>query len=580
MIDAATLELATALAEGASEVVAIVEADGTPRVLNPRVLTALLGHAELKLTPAALGGLVHPQDLERVRAGCSEAARQFDVTQTLRFRARHADGRYLLLQCTVVRHARSGRLGAQWLTHTRALPQPELMDEVSAADSKRVRDAASFARALGDAVKQKLERVWQAGRFAATASKDRRSDYTLLLVELDRFKMIIGSHGQHVAEVVVSEVSERLRAVLGRNDICAHLGGGEFGVLLQGTGDAEQATRFADRIQDVVGESMNAGDTRVSTSAVIGIATSDRRYERAEDVMSDAAAALNRARRQQRKRRRAAFDTQIRLEDQQYITLLTELHEALKKQQFFLEYQPIIDFRSGKLAGFEALVRWQHPERGIVGPVHFIPAAEQTGFIVDLGPWVLREACRQMAVWQKEHATARGLTMSVNISAEQLGEDLLGLIESCLRDSGLGPERLRLEVTESAVLKNSDASARALAMLRLYGVGLSLDDFGTGYASFSYLHQLPYDTLKIDRSFVSRLGSGGKNDDVNQADIVAAMINLAHALKLAVVAEGVETVEQSEILQSLGCDHAQGYLFARPLGVAAASALLASDPCW
>jgi EAL domain-containing protein (putative c-di-GMP-specific phosphodiesterase class I) len=206
--------------------------------------------------------------------------------------------------------------------------------------------------------------------------------------------------------------------------------------------------------------------------------------------------------------------------------------------------------------------------------------AEQTGFIVDLGQWVLREACRQMAAWLAEFSEASQLTVSVNLSAEQLGEDLLPLVERTLRESGLGPERLRLEITESAVLNNSEAASRALAMLRLYGVGLSLDDFGTGYASFSYLHQLPIDTLKIDRTFIARLGSSDGSDETGETDIVAAMINLAHTLKLDVVAEGVETVLQAEMLQSMGCDEGQGYLFARPMPPEQGSALIASSPRW
>jgi diguanylate cyclase (GGDEF)-like protein len=583
-IDDATIQLAAALADGSGEIVALLDRQGHAQVLNPDVLTEVLGYDSLAPTLATLAELTHPDDFERVCASYTTLLGQPGARQAIRHRARHRDGRYVLLQSTIVQRLDDPAVRAL-LVRTRELRVSHGIVDEPTGDSPDVRDAGEFARTLGKAVQLKLARVWQPGRqagppLAVPPVKDKRYDYCLLLIELDRFKMLMGSHGQHVVAAVLGEVAERLKSVLGPHDVLGHLGGGEFAILLRSSGDAEQATRLADRVQDVVGEGIVVGGHRVSTAAIIGIVTSDRPYERAEEVMSDAAAALNRARKQHRRRRRAAFDTKIRLEDQQFITLLTELHDGLKKQQFVLEYQPIISLSRGTLTGFEALIRWRHPERGTVSPADFIPVAEQTGFIVDLGQWVLREACRQMAAWLAEFSEASQLTVSVNLSAEQLGEDLLPLVERTLRESGLGPERLRLEITESAVLNNSEAASRALAMLRLYGVGLSLDDFGTGYASFSYLHQLPIDTLKIDRTFIARLGSSDGSDETGETDIVAAMINLAHTLKLDVVAEGVETVLQAEMLQSMGCDEGQGYLFARPMPPEQGSALIASSPRW
>ena len=579
-IDDATFQLAAALSDGSGELVALVDQQGLARVMNPEVLTDVLGYEALEPTLATLVELTHPDDLQRMRTTYATLLKQPGSRQTIRHRARHRDGRYVLFQSTLVQRLDDPAVRAVLVRarELRAMSQG-IVDETT-GDSSDVRDAAEFARTLSKAVQLKYDRVWQTNRYAIPAVKDRRHDYCLLLIELDRFKMLMGSHGQHVVAAVLGEIAERLKGVLGQQDVLGHLGGGEFAILLRGASDAEQATRLADRIQDVVGEGIVVEGHRVSTSAIIGIVTSDRRYERAEEVMSDAAAALNRARKQHRRRRRAAFDTQIRLEDQQFITLLTELHDGLKKQQFTLDYQPIISLSQGTLTGFEALVRWHHPERGLVGPVDFIPVAEQTGFIVDLGQWVLREACRQMAEWLTLLPDAKNLTMSVNLSAEQLGEDLLPMVERILRESGLGPERLRLEITESAVINNSEAASRALAMLRLYGVGLSLDDFGSGYASFSYLTQLPFDTLKIDRTFVARLGGGDSGEESGESDIVAAMVNLGHALKLEVVAEGVETTLQAELLQALTCDYGQGYLFARPMGPEPASELIASSPRW
>lgn len=576
-IDAQTLQFAAGLVSGSREVVALVAYDGSAALLNPDAVGDVLGYVPARAAREWLEELIHPEDVPLVVDTWRSLLQDSGGRASVRWRARHKTGSWVQLESTGTRFGSLPQLRAV-VVHTRPVQLAEAPLDDSVSDQWDLRDQAAFARAVRDAVTTKLRRVWQASQGGQPAVKDRRFDFTLMLVELDRFKMLVGSHGQQVADAVVDEIGRRLRGALDRADLVGYLGGGEFGVLVRGSSEPEQATKLADRVSDVVGEGIRLSGHTVSCAAIIGIATSERRYERADELMSDAAAALNRARKDQRKRRRAAFDTRIRLEDRQFITMLTDLHEALKRDQFLLDYQPIISLRNGKLEGFEALVRWRHAERGIVPPGQFIPVAEQTGFIGDLGQWVLREACRQMRVWQDAFPHARRLNISVNLSAEQLGEEILPLVETILRDTGLPPERLRLEVTESALIKNSDAASRALAMLRLYGVGLSLDDFGTGYGSFSYLHQLPFDSLKIDRSFVARLTTGDEDTDASEADIITAMINLAHALRLGVVAEGVETSVQAEMLQAMNCDYAQGFFFARPLDPNVAGELLASDP--
>jgi EAL domain-containing protein (putative c-di-GMP-specific phosphodiesterase class I) len=250
-----------------------------------------------------------------------------------------------------------------------------------------------------------------------------------------------------------------------------------------------------------------------------------------------------------------------------------DMRGAVERGELFLQYQPIVSLATGALRGFEALVRWQHPERGVIPPAEFIPIAEETGMIITVGKWVLGEACRQMSRWQKLSRLDGPLPISVNLSGKQfLQPDLLEQIQEVLQETGLDPRSLKLEITESVVMENIDAAVEVLESLRSLGVEVSIDDFGTGYSSLSYLHRLPIDTLKVDRSFVSRMASNNEN-----TEIVRTIVTLAQSLELKVVAEGVETSEQLAQLQILRCEGGQGYLFSRPLDAAAAGALLAGS---
>jgi EAL domain-containing protein (putative c-di-GMP-specific phosphodiesterase class I) len=266
----------------------------------------------------------------------------------------------------------------------------------------------------------------------------------------------------------------------------------------------------------------------------------------------------------------------MRVEDTRYMQILAGLHSALVGSQFRLHYQPIVSLATRTLAGFEALIRWYHPEQGLISPLSFIPVAEETGLIVPIGNWVMNEACRQMAQWSRAYRVDTPLYMSVNLSTKQfVEEDISTQIETAISRSGIQPSQLKLEITESAVLDNQYAAAAMLQRIKKHGVRVSLDDFGTGYSSFSNLHQLPYDTLKIDRSFVSRIGDAGEN-----SEIIHAIIVLAHNLRMDVVAEGVETVGQADRLRNMWCEYAQGYFFAKPMEADAAGELIASCPQW
>jgi EAL domain-containing protein (putative c-di-GMP-specific phosphodiesterase class I) len=265
----------------------------------------------------------------------------------------------------------------------------------------------------------------------------------------------------------------------------------------------------------------------------------------------------------------------MRIEDTRYMALVSALHSALQGGQLRVYYQPIVSLATRSLAGFEALVRWQHPERGLVLPAEFISVAEDTGLIGPLDRWVMREACQQMANWHGRFGMDPPLHVSVNMSAIHFGDQLEEHIQTVLQDTGLDPQQLKLEVTESAVLESPETATERIQRLKRMGIKLSLDDFGTGYASFSHLCQLPYDTLKIDQSFVARIGDDGEN-----TEIINAIIVLGHNLRMDVVAEGVETPKQAAQLKTMWCEYAQGFFFSRPLDADAAGALIASYPQW
>jgi diguanylate cyclase (GGDEF)-like protein/PAS domain S-box-containing protein len=405
--------------------------------------------------------------------------------------------------------------------------------------------------------------------------RSRRSGdrlFAALFLDLDRFKIINDSLGHMVGDQLLVGIAHRLEACLRPGDTVARLGGDEFTILLEDLSTMDDALDVARRVQEAVTQPFNIGGHEVFTTASIGIALSNTGYERAEDLLRDADTAMYRAK-MEGKKRHVVFDKAMHDRAMELLQTETDLRRALTRQEFFLNYQPIVCLETGRLSSFEALVRWHHPERGVVGPGDFIPVAEETGLIVPLGLWVLREACRQMREWQRLGLADEAVTMSVNLSSRQFSQaDLIDQISSALRESGLRAGNLKLEITESMVMENIDTAIDMLMQLRNLGVGISIDDFGTGYSSLSYLHRFPIDTLKIDRSFVTQMTDNSEN-----AEIVRTIVTLARSLDMAVVAEGVETADQLRQLGELGCDYGQGYLFSRPVGAVQAAGLLTDE---
>jgi EAL domain-containing protein (putative c-di-GMP-specific phosphodiesterase class I) len=306
----------------------------------------------------------------------------------------------------------------------------------------------------------------------------------------------------------------------------------------------------------------------------MGIALNTLPYQRAEELLRDADTAMYHAK-AQGKACYKVFDASMHSRAVTLLQLENDLRRAIERQEFQLHYQPIVSLETSKIVGFEALIRWQHPEKGLISPVAFIPVAEETGLIYAVGTWVLQTACQQMQAWNQCTATGSPLVMSVNLSGKQFAQpDLVDKISDILRETGLRAQQLRIEITESVIMENADVAIAMLEQLRRLGVQLAIDDFGTGYSSLGYLHRFPVNALKIDRSFVSPIGGANTEDQQISTSIVRTIVNLAHNIGMTVTAEGIETLDQLAFLRELCCENGQGYLFSKPLNAQAAQALI------
>jgi EAL domain-containing protein (putative c-di-GMP-specific phosphodiesterase class I) len=354
----------------------------------------------------------------------------------------------------------------------------------------------------------------------------------------------------------------------------ARLGGDEFAILVNDLRSASDVTAIADRLMRELAEPFKLEDREVFTSVTIGIAVSNLDYHHPEDLLRDADIAMYRAK-ALGKSRFEIFDAEMRASVTNRLQLETDLRHGIERQEFRNFYQPIVSLQSGAIVGFEALLRWQHPTRGIVEPGEFIPVAEETGLIRELGWWALSEACRQLAEWRGLCPQYAELTMSVNLSVKQfLQPNFAEQVAGLLRKLQLKEGALKLEVTESTIMTDPVAAVNLLGQLKELGVRLAIDDFGTGYSSLSYLQRFPLDTLKIDRSFTSKITGATGSGQKEEAIIMRSIMPLANSLGLDVVAEGVETNEQVEFLMELQCKYAQGFFFSRPIAAADAQALL------
>jgi diguanylate cyclase (GGDEF)-like protein len=401
-------------------------------------------------------------------------------------------------------------------------------------------------------------------KLALARSERRHSSVAVLFLDLDRFKLINDSLGHEAGDRVLVDVGARLASALRPGDTVARFGGDEFTALCEDVPSERAVLTIAERMAAAVGMPFaldgDEADTFLTASIGIAMAEGDARDEAlAESLVRDADAAMYRAK-ERGKSRVELFDARLRERAVRRLSIESALHRALDRKELVLHYQPQIDLASGRIISWEALVRWQHPERGLLEPVEFISVAEETGLIVALGAWVLEEACRQADRWTSMPGTLCAPEMGVNLSARQLTQpELLDVVTQALQQASLDPARLCLEVTESVVMEDASASERTLAVLREMGVQLAIDDFGSGYSALSSLKRFRVDVLKIDRAFVAELGG-----DSADGPIMAAIIDLTHALGLRSVGEGVERPDQLAVLRTLGCDVGQGFYFGRP----------------
>ncbi len=411
-------------------------------------------------------------------------------------------------------------------------------------------------------------------RLAHALEREKRhpeNHFAVLFLDFDRFKVVNDSLGHSVGDMLLQGIAESLSTWTRPADTVARLGGDEFTILLEDIESVDEAVEIAERIQRELLTPFQLGEHEVYISASIGIVSSNIGYNSADEVLRDADLAMYRAK-SLGKARYTLFDTEMRERALMLMTLEADLRFATERSELQINYQPILAAQDDTLIGFEALVRWHHPVYGLISPAEFVPVAEESDLIIAIDRWVMREACTQVTAWQALYPSQPALTLSVNLSSQQFSRtDLVPFVISVLEETGLQAEHLKLEITEGIMMSRSPAAQASLNGLRELGVKLHIDDFGTGYSSLSYLQELPTDTLKIDRSFISKM------DGAAGAELVSTILSMARTLGMHVVAEGVETPAQLEQLKGLQCDFVQGYFFSRPLNKEEAEGFLARD---
>jgi diguanylate cyclase (GGDEF)-like protein/PAS domain S-box-containing protein len=524
---------------------------------------AILGceEAEIGSSPDEWLSRVHPDDRPRLDADLAAHREGRTAHFQNEHRVRHKRGghRWVLVRGLAVRDA--------------AGEAYRMAGSLTDITERRLAEERLLRDALRDALTGLPNRALfmdRVGRALERARRHPRHRFAVLFLDLDRFKVVNDGLGHAAGDELLVAIARTLETCLRPGDTVARLGGDEFTILLEDIKGVANATRVADRIQEALASAIALGGQEVFTSASIGIAVSARNYGRAEELLRDADTAMYRAKAQGRARYEV-FDVAMHAEAVAQLRLETELRRAIERHEFRVHYQPILDLDGDQVAGFEALVRWQHPTRGLLTPAEFLSVAEDTGLIVPIGRSVLWQACRQMRAWQRHNRGAADWMIAVNLCSRQfIQPGLVEEIRAVLRDTRLDPRSLVLEITEGVLMDNADAVTAVLEQLRVLGIRLSLDDFGTGYSSLSALHRFPIDFLKIDRSFVRRIGATGDNGEV-----VRTIVTLAHNLAKDVIAEGVETPEQLAELRGLACDYVQGFYFGRTVDAAAAEALIA-----
>jgi PAS domain S-box-containing protein len=571
-------QLFEVITENAADMIAVIDCAGN-RLYNSPSYQTVLGYtsAELKLTSSV--EQIHSEDRQRV-LDAAEKARLTGQGERLEYRMRHKDGTWRMLESV-----------ATPIPNEKGQTERLVIVNRDITERKRAEEALAH-NALHDPLTNLPNRTLFLDRVRHVLGVSQRHTsykFAVLFIDLDEFKVFNDSLGHSIGDALLIQIARRLSVSIRENDSIsrsglagdtnavpsegslARIGGDEFTILLEDIRDCGDAIRVAERIQKRLGIPFIVGEQKIVTTASIGIAFCATSYSNSEELVRDAEIAMYRAKREG-KARCQVFDNAMHASAVKRLRLETDLRQALELSEFRVHYQPIVSLQNGKIIGFEALSRWQRPE-GLLSPAHFIQVADETGIIVPMNRLLLREACLHLRAWHAQFPCNPPLTMSVNITPREFGQlDLASQIKSILDEVGLDPTSINVEITETIAMADPQRSGLVLSQLKALGVHLSIDDFGTGYSSLSRLQGFPVDTLKIDRSFISKIDSDSKTNEM-----VRIIIMLAHNLGLKVVAEGAETAEQVRLLKQLQCELAQGYFFARPGDHDAAHALLMID---
>ena len=517
----------------------------------------------ISLSPEEWFSRVHLSDLPQLKVDIAAQAAGSRSHFHSEHRLRHSEGFFIWVLCRgiVVRD-----------TEGRALRIAGSMTDITARKDleERLRREAQF-----DSLTTLPNRSYATDllrRAIARAKRNREQQFGVLFLDCDRFKVVNDSLGHHAGDSLLRLVAGRLNGCVRPGDVVARLGGDEFVVILEGVKDEAEAITVAERIQHSLAQPFYLDGRELFMSVSVGIAMSQPGVERPEDYLRDADLAMYRAKLRGRARHEV-FRADMRAGAVLQMALENDLRHSMDRGELRVMYQPIWSLASGRIVGFEALVRWDHPTHGAMQPADFIPIAEETGLILPLGEWVLRQAAQRLAHWNTKVVADDPIWVSVNVAARQLTHPgLVEIVKNAIAETGIEASRLKLEITESMIMADAVAAVGALEQLKTLGIHLLMDDFGTGHASLSYLHRLPISTIKIDRYFVGRIDSNSEC-----LEIVRTILSLSRSLSMDVVAEGVENGAQREVLQSLGCEYVQGYLLSPPLDADAAERLLLTN---
>ena len=558
------------LIQNSSDIIGILESDGTILYESPSI-EGILGYKPEELIGKNAFEFIHPEDISKSFNSLKYLIENFGAIVRVESRFRHKDGSWCFLEST----------------GSNLLAEPSVKGIV--LNSRDITDRKIFEErlvydALHDVLTGLPNRAFFMNRLRHAVEYSKRHSnhqFAVLFLDVDRFKLINDSLGHMFGDQLLIVIAQRLTECLRPTDIAARFGGDEFIILLENIQDISDPVRIADRVQEKIILPITLNDQEIFITVSIGISLNTTGYEQAEDLLRNADIAMYRA----KARGKACyqiFNTEMYLQIVERLQLENDLRRAIERQQLRVYYQPIVSLKTGRITGFEALIRWLHPELGILLPEEFIPTAQENGLIVPIDEWVLREACHQTQQWQEQfksnsaNLSEQPLTISVNLCSSRFSQSkLLAHINQVLQSTGLDAQSLKLEITESVIMEKGENATIMLEKLRNLGIKLAIDDFGTGYSSLGRLHNLPITELKIDQSFVS-----GSAVEEGNLDIVETIVTLAKKLSVDVTAEGVETLEQFQKLKELKCEYGQGYFFSKPLESKAAKALIMTNPQW